>query len=181
MSSTPFFNSLPVHYIPEMPHGGHRHHHLSPHSYFRGFTRSFSAHRDRPISKARSTEKLSEPRLGPHKRAHSTRDLSRGEEELEAWRLQIEEELELRVQTLDRIKYKEVTLPTSIKFAVSTESLTSAGTAAMARPRSPSKSSSDTDLLDQTLLSIRKRLVSQNFCMQSAAAIANDSKSLSQS
>lgn len=145
-------------------------HHLSPHSYFRGFTRNFSSLRSRPISKARSTEKLTEPRLGPHKRSHSTRDVSRGEEELEAWRLQIEEELELRVLTLDRIKkYKEeVTLPTSIKFAVSTESLTSTG-ATMARPRSPSKSSSDTDLLDQTLLSIRKRLVSLNFACSSSS------------
>lgn len=137
--------------------------HRRTHSYFSGFTRGFAALRDRPISKARSTEKLTEKlQLDPYKRAHSTRDLSKAGEEIEACRLQIEEELELKVQTLSRIKkYKEVTIPTSIKFAISQESLT----ASMARPRSPSKSSCDTDLLDQTLLSIRKRLVSNDRCI----------------
>lgn len=151
-----------------------------PHNrrYFSSSTFSRAQLQDRPIHKARSTGKLNEKlQLDPYKLAHSTRDLSTSEasEDLEACRLQIEEELELKIQTLYRFKkYKEVTIPTSIKFAVTREVPTT--TAAMARPRSPSKSSCDTDLLDETLLSIRKRLVShacRNLIVSYIATVAS--------
>lgn len=156
-----------------MAYGGSRKRRRS-HSYFSGFTQAFATLQARPISKARSAEKLVEVQLDPRKRAHSTRDLSRSsrDPELEASslsrlaaRLEVEKELELRVQTLSRSrKFKEVTVPTSIKFAVWQETPSDSDSEAMARPRSPSKSGCDTDLLDQTLLNIRRRLVSLHAC-----------------
>lgn len=147
------------HFIPGMPHNfGHRRSRSG--SYFSGFTTRLAAQlQGQPTSKARSTEKLSELQLDSHSRAHSLRDICKEStegESFEAYKVRIEEELELQVQSLllsDKNKhYKEVTIPTSIKFSISRE-------AVMARPRSPT-SSRDTDFLDQTILSIRKKLVS---------------------
>lgn len=133
--------------IPEMPH-------RRAHSYFSGLTvisAPFQA-----VSKASSTDELRELQLDPYKRTYST-TLSKSTDHLEVCKQRIEEELDSEVQDLlsRPPKYKEV-VPTSIKFAVSKPS-TSPST--MARPRSPSKAS-NTDMLDQTLLRIRKRLVS---------------------
>ncbi len=135
---------------------GHRRAHSG--SYFSGFTLATAQLQDRPTttSKARSTEKLNELQLDPYKRAHSVRDLSGQSAGFEACKIRIEEELELQVQTLlHKHPYKEVTLPTSVKFSISRE----ASAVMSSRPKSPA--CRDTELLDQTLLNIRKRLVSQ--------------------
>ena len=154
-----------------MPHSmGHR----RAHSYFSGFATSISPFSQ--ISKARSTDQLSEQKLEPLTRATSAKDISKPSSSenihlVAACKLQVEEELEQKVQSLiSKKRYREVTVPNSIKFAVIRPSGSSAN---MARPRSPSKSSSssETDLLDQTLLNIRKRLVSQ-ICRLSSSYLA---------
>ncbi len=150
-----------------MPHNlGHR----RAHSYFSGLVSATSpVPFQSRLSKAQSTDQLSEQQIEPAKRATSAKDISnlpstytspQSSHLVAACKLQFEEELEQRVQSLiSKKKYKEVTVPNSIKFAV----VRASGAAAtMAGPRSPKSSfSSETDLLDQTLLNIRKRLVSQ--------------------
>lgn len=148
---------MPLFYIariPEMPHNlGHR----RSHSYFSGFTLSTAQLQAQP--RAWSTEKLDQLQLDSNKRAYSARDLSRDphKETLEACKVQIEEELELKVQfLLKRKKYKDVTIPISVKFSVSKDHQASASitSAAMTKP------GSETESLDQMLLSIRMKLVS---------------------
>ena len=143
------------------PHNlGHR----RSRSYFSGFTVSTAQSHAQP--RARSTEKLDQLQLDPNKRAYSARDLSRDpeKEKLEACKVQIEEELELKVQSLiKRRKYKEVTVPISVKFSISKEQQ---DFAAMTKP------GSDTESLDQMLLSIRMKLVSNDACWNIAATAA---------
>lgn len=149
-------------FLAEMPHNsGHRRSRSG--SYFSGFTRVVAQLQGQAISKARSTERLSELQVEPCKRAHSVRELSKGSpdwEGFQACKIRIEQELELQVQSLlchKQKQYKEVTIPTSVKYSVSREA-SAQHPVAMARPRSPTNR--DTDFLDQTLLSIRKKLVS---------------------
>lgn len=147
-----------------MPHNsGHRRSRSG--TYFSGFTRVVAQLQGQPISsKARSSEKLSELLVEPCKRSHSERELSKESPHwkgFQACKVRIEHELELQVQSLlGHKRYREVTIPTSIKFSVSREAPGQQQAAVMARPRSPT--SRDTDFLDQTLLSIRKKLVGCN-------------------
>lgn len=117
--------------------------HKRAHSYFSGFTLA-TAQSDLPIltSRAQSTERLVQVEVST-RALYSTTKRSSSCERLEANKLQIEEELEQLTNT----KYSEVTVP-AIKYAVCREK------ANMARPNT------DTEMLDQTLLSIRERLVS---------------------
>ena len=103
-------------------------------TYFSGFTRLTAQF------KARSTEKLNGLlQLDPHRRASSVRDLSRARDSptLEAYKVRIEEELELALFRNKHKKYKEVTVPTSIKFSITRDSAQDSAVD-MARPRSPS-------------------------------------------
>ena len=164
-----YFNAFHIN-IPEMPNtSGHRRSRSG--TYFSGFTRLTAQF------KARSTEKLNGLlQLDPHRRASSVQDLSRARDSptLEAYKVRIEEELQLEVQTLFRNKhqkYKEVTVPTSIKFSITRDSAQDSAVD-MARPRSPSATgskASDTDLLDQTLLNIRQKLVSEVACRNTSS------------
>jgi hypothetical protein len=138
------------------------HHRSRSGSYLSGFTRFTASFQGR---KAASTEGLNEAQLDTRRRAQSFRDLSKHSllrEGFEACKVRIEEELELQVQTLLRQKkYKEVTVPTSIKFSISREVPQHPLLADMARPRSPTGNKApDTHCLDQTLLDIRQKLVS---------------------
>lgn len=137
--------------------------HRRTRSYFSGFTLSTAQlHAQQRL--ARSTEKLDQLQLDSNKRAYSARDLSRSsdKEKLEACKVQIEEELELKVQSLlKRKKYKEVTVPISIKFSVSKEQQ---AFAAMTKPNSATES------LDQMLLNIRMKLVRFNDALQACLA-----------
>ena len=142
-------------------------------SYFSGtsldlswtFSRSKSVSRQRERSK--SIEFLASPQLDSSRRAQSSRDISSDyeREQIELNKLQIERELELKVQSLGNLldenskKYKEVTVPVTIKFSVYEDS--DKKQSRMARSRSPSSSFSNTELLDQTLINIRKKLVSR--------------------
>ena len=130
--------------------------HRRAQSYFSGFTLyPAQSHLGTSKSRSKSSEYLTLPQLQPNNRTLSVRGIHISENDRKQIKEQFEEELELKVQGLLRkSRYKEVTFPLSVKFAVSKDS-------SMARPRSPSKSSgADTDLLDQTLLNIRKKLVS---------------------